>query len=350
MLMSTKPIDGDIASQLRTRGADLIAEMISEAAEETLHLEFKTLSESSGEKFTKEDRRVLARAICWMANADGGLIVVGVETRRIDNLDVATGKRLVRNPEKMRNRLVSSIPEMLSPQHQGVVVYSITEGDEGYLIIEVPHSDERPHYSNVHHQYFRRGSDGTRLLEHSEVRELMLATRQGALDIDCILRLGSSTGDLKVSLSIELSLRNAGRAPVVAPYVRMSGSPEWTNTPVEHLSWRRLANGDLGIYATRDLLLHVGDDMAVAQIPTGLDFRGTGQFEINAAINSVRQNGIHSFSMLPVRDMPPQGFTANDRSIKISGFYGAENALAKPFKFEIDKIKLLDLFCGQHSI
>ena len=59
------------------------SELLAVSAEETLHLEFKTLSDSTGEKLTKEDRRVLARAVCGMANAEGGHIVLGVETRRV---------------------------------------------------------------------------------------------------------------------------------------------------------------------------------------------------------------------------------------------------------------------------
>jgi predicted HTH transcriptional regulator len=150
-------------------------ELIAANAEETLHLEFKTLSDSSGERLTKEDRRVLARAICGMANAEGGKIIIGIETKRVDNVDVAVAAKPIGNVERMRNLLVAAIPEMISPQHAGIMV---TRSGRGFLVVDVPQSEVRPHYSNVHHQYFRRGSDGTRILEHAEIRELMFAIRE----------------------------------------------------------------------------------------------------------------------------------------------------------------------------
>jgi Putative DNA-binding domain len=181
-------------------------------------LEFKTLSDCSGDRLTKDDRRVIARAVCGMANAEGGTIVIGVETKRVDNVDVAVGAKPIHNANKFRNLVKSPIPEMLSPQHSKIEVHSIIEDGFGFLKIEVPASDSRPYYSNVHHQYFRRGSDGTRVLEHGEVRELMLAIREASLEIDWGVCPDMSVGDLRFSLFITLALRNTSRVPVIAPH------------------------------------------------------------------------------------------------------------------------------------
>jgi hypothetical protein len=352
MMISSVATSSDLASPFRERGASYVNELISDGAEETLYLEFKTLAESSGEKLTKEDRKVLARAICGMANADGGVIVVGVETRRVDNVDVAIGKKLISDPEKLRNRLTAAVPEMLSPQHPQINVFAIHESSGtsgGFLAIEVMRSEARPHYSNVHHQYFRRGSDGTRVLEHSEIRELILAVRESTLDISCDLRGSSYTGDLRFNLSLVLTLRNVGRVPAVAPYIRIMKSG-WRPTNIDHLGIRFSASGSYGIYGTRDVLVHVDDDITMAEIPTGLDFRRTGQFQVEAAVRVVRQNGPHSFLMAPLSDMPQQGFTTHDRTISVSGFYGAENVASKEFGFEIGKMELFDLFCRSRNL
>jgi predicted HTH transcriptional regulator len=99
-----------------------ISELISQTAEETLHLEFKTLADSSGDRIAKDDRRLLAKAVCGMANAEGGTIIIGIETKRVDNVDVAVAAKPIGNAERLRNLLMAAIPEMLSPQHTGIEV------------------------------------------------------------------------------------------------------------------------------------------------------------------------------------------------------------------------------------
>jgi hypothetical protein len=39
----------------------------------------------------------------------------------------------------------------------------------------------------------------------------------------------------------------------------------------------------------------------------------------------------------------------NDCPIQVSGVYGAENAIAKPFNMTIDKVRLLNLFSSYHN-
>jgi hypothetical protein len=95
---------------------------------------------------------------------------------------VTSTRQPIPNCSRLRGRVTSAIPELLSPQHSGITVDAINDDKDpsaGYLIIYVPRSDFRPHMSMSEHRYFRRGSDGTRKLEHSEIRDLMLATREG---------------------------------------------------------------------------------------------------------------------------------------------------------------------------
>src|SRR5262245_35652612 len=254
--MTMAEYGADFIRRLQNEGSKAIDDLILDGTEETLHLEFKTLSDPSGSRLNKDDRRLLARAVCGIANADGGIIVIGVETKRVDNVDVASGKRLIADPDSLRNRLVAAIPEMLSPQHPGIHVHTLADGADlkgGFVVVEVPPSDARPHYSNVHHQYFRRGSDGTRVLEHSEIRELMFVAREANLEIYVNLRGEMSSGDLRFALTLLLTLRNVGRVPAIAPYVRFFGRA-WR--PASSTLSSRSANEKVGFYATRDFLIH----------------------------------------------------------------------------------------------
>ena|ERR1700730_12089111 len=127
--------------------------------EETLHLEFKTLASDS--TLTRDDRKLIAKAICGLSNAEGGQLVIGIETKKIDGVDVAFRKKPLAGIGRLK-RLVSSImPEVLSPQNRGITVNTVIDdarGDLGSLLIDVPSSQDRPHMSVPERRYFRRGS------------------------------------------------------------------------------------------------------------------------------------------------------------------------------------------------
>jgi hypothetical protein len=348
--------DHGIAQQIAERRGDAILEMVFLGMEETLHLEFKTLSNETA--FVKDDRRLIEKAICGLANAEGGILIVGVETTRLDGVDVATGSRPIKELARFQRLLTAALLEMLSPQHTGIAIDGVLEGPSsasGFLVVTVPTSDNRPHMGVKAKQYFRRGSDGTRTLDHSEVRELMLATREGRLQIDSQISHSSSTGDLRFGVSLFLILKNVGGVPVRAPYVRLRNSGGlWSiGTQTPHLSSNLISRSagetDQGIYGTRDVLVHVEDEFAIARRETGLDFRLTGQTDIRSALGAIVRNGsFHSVSMMPFSDMQPLGVAAIDRPIQMAGFFGAENVPVKPFALEINKPALLRKFCEYH--
>jgi hypothetical protein len=113
---------------------------------------------------------------------------------------------------------------------------------------------------------------------------------------------------------------------------------------------RTSPNGSVGYYGTRDLLVHVGDDLGIANIATGLDFRRTGQFQPKDALEVIRRNGPNSFQIMPFSDMLPLGYTTNDQPISVSGSFGAENVIAQEFQFSVDKVALLKMYCDLQKI
>jgi hypothetical protein len=110
--------------------------MVEEKQEETLHLEFKTLSPASTSNLAKDDRKLLAKAICGLANAVGGTIVVGIRTTKDDGLDVASARQPVPNYARLRSQTAAALPEMISPQHPRMSVEAIaddTDPSSGYF-------------------------------------------------------------------------------------------------------------------------------------------------------------------------------------------------------------------------
>jgi Schlafen, AlbA_2 len=338
------------ASTLVSKGVAAIQELIDESEEETLHLEFKTLSSASASNLAKDDKTLLARAICGLANAEGGTLVIGIGTTKVDGLDVASARQPLANCARLRNRVAAALPELLSPQHPEITVDVIKDDKDPSTGYDVPSSDRRPHMSMREHRYYRRGSDGTRRLEHGEIRDLMLAAREGTIDIVWNILPGPSAGGLRFAISLTLNLRNTGKVPVRTPYIKMN-SGGWGNAGTTHrLSTRLFADGSFGIYAPRDVIVHLDDEIALAGIDTGLDFRGTGSNTLQRAISTVVDGGQwHAFRMYPFHEMGSH-YSQGDRPVKVAGFYGAENAAPKPFAFEIDKRALLEKFREQQKV
>ena len=349
--MSNYP-ESALAEETQQRAdLDRINSYIELQAEETLHLEFKTLS--SDEVLNREDRKMLAKAICGLSNAEGGRLVVGIETKKADRIDVAFAKKPIKGLDRYRRFFTAGLPEMLSPQHNGISSRAVRDHaaeDQGYLIVDVPPSQDRPHMSVPEKRYFRRGSDGTRVLDHGEVRELMFASREGRLEIQTDLRVNSFVGDLRYSLVLILTLRNSGKVPIIAPYLRLKDSAWINEVGLRGIERRTGAGTTVGFYGSRDLLIHVDDESGVASITTGLDFRGTGQRDIRSAVLLLRAPELqHAFRMIPFSEMG-RAFAGSDRTIRLGGVFGAENAIAQAFDFHIGKEELLTLFCADPGI
>jgi hypothetical protein len=348
-LMATR-----FAADILAAGEPAITEMVKEGREETLHLEFKTLSSDAA--LNRDDRKMVAKAICGFANAEGGLLILGIETKKIDRVDAAFRKRPIKNLDRIRRLITAGLPEMLSPQHNGVELTAIASQEDetqGFLLIDVHPSDDRPHMSVPDRRYFRRGSDGTRVLDHAEIRELMFSAREGVLEIEWTIRTGASSAQL-YALWLLLTLRNTGRIPVVAPYVRLkSGQQSWGASPSLKLHPRASADGFYGIYTSRDFLIHLNDETGFAEYETGLDLRGTGQQQLKSAVAIARTAGMeHTYSMASWAQMHHGGLPAaiGTQVVQVEGFYGAENATVKDFRFKIDKADVLERFCRHMSI
>jgi len=328
----------DLLDDIQTRGLSALRDIVAENREETLHLEFKTLSDQSGTSVTKDDRRTIARAICGMSNAEGGLLLVGIETKTVDQVDVGVDLRPVADIDAFRNRIVGWLPDCLSPQHVTISVHVIQDaGSRGYLAIQIPASDLRPHMSNVHHQYFRRGSSGTRVMEHGEVRDLMLAPREGVLRLGYRFAHSMTAPQHRYKFDFILSLENAGKVAVRAPYMKVVGDARCQRFADVH-TLRRHPDGAVGIYLNRDMLIHVDDQISVGKIPSGLQISGYDDVPIAKLLTII--GGRETTPNFRVGHSPN---SATDELINIEVSYGAENAKTVVERIALNKADMIDL-------
>ncbi len=335
---------------LMARGYPALAELAEQEREETLHLELKTLSNHGTGSLTKDDRRLIAKSICGLCNAEGGLLVLGVETERLHGIDVARALKRFESAEAIRNRIVSALPEMLSPQHSSISVTSIpdpTHEAAGFIVIHVPPSDARPHMSNSHHQYFRRGSDGTRVLDHGEVRELMLLPRQAQLTLQYRMRNTMRQGYM-CAFDCILSLRNEGKVCVRAPFVKAAGLGLNLASELDAaFSIRQISNEITGVYANGGVLVHIDDELAVAKVSTGVQFHGADAYDFKFFIRKILEEKlISNFSIRPVHESRNNAMPY-DHLIDGDVTFGGENAPTQTLRLSLDKWKTFELMAHE---
>jgi Putative DNA-binding domain len=332
------------STQIRERGVEYIDQILTDREEETLHLEFKTLSRDGGQ-LTKEDKRTIGKAVGGLANAEGGVLILGIETETSNGIDVALAKRPIKNLPRTTNLVQSCVSDALSPQLPGIEVFPVEEQgtpDLGFIVIDVPPSSNRPHYSNSHHQYFRRGSDRTRVLEHSEVRELMFAVREGNVEVVMSApQVGTSVSSGLIAGQILLSIRNIGPVPVTAPYLKITPGEGWTYASGgSGLFLRQLPPNTTGFY-THDII-HVDDQLPMAARNSGVAFVADFDIdELGPRIMKIRETrDEHSFWVN--RDKATEHFDRLFGPFEVT--FGAMNVPPKKAKFDLSKWEMFEMF------
>jgi hypothetical protein len=328
------------SAEIQSRGAEYFEQIVADKEEETLHLEFKTISHDGG-RLTRVDKDTIGRAVGGMANAEGGVLILGIETETSDGIDRAAAKRAIKTLRRTTNLVRAYISDVLSPQHTGIEVFCIDEQgktDEGFIVIDVPQSFDRPHYSNSHHQYFRRGWDRTRVLEHSEIRELMFAVREGKIEVKVSAAAGQvSRAPRQVRGLIQLSIRNVGLVPVTAPYLKVY-SAEWQLAPEAPSSLRRrLSPHTIGIY-TLDIV-HIDDEVPLAMRPYHIYFKE--DVDVALAIREIQESRDETSFRIRAGDDGP-----TDVDILFGPFevtFGAANVAPRTVKCDFSKWEMFEM-------
>ena len=205
--------------------------MCESSVPEGLQIEFKEKEDASNPEISKSDKRNIAKVICSFANSDGGTLIYGIRSERVDGVDVAREIRSISNIERFRVQFELVCRLNTSPVLERCTIYAIaTDGPDGALVCEVERSDARPHMSTApgEHTYYRRGFEGSVLMAPSEIRDQILAVRDAVLlPITDTGSGGSfSQGEIWISVnqSVQFSLRNIGKSLCKNPYLRVNST------------------------------------------------------------------------------------------------------------------------------
>jgi hypothetical protein len=193
-------------------------------AEETNHLEFKRKSNPTGPALDDDDKKNFSKAISAFSNADGGLLIWGIATRKADGREQAERIQPIASVQDFAERLRSSLLETTSPVNHKVRVKPLSNQDgQGIVVCLVPPGESVPYRSmRGAREYWVRMDGRTNRMEHFQIRDMMLRSAVPELVLAFSV-VGGSGQEGRVR--IRCQLQNVGRA--VAKYagffVRLQG-------------------------------------------------------------------------------------------------------------------------------
>ncbi|MFL6387284.1 MAG: helix-turn-helix domain-containing protein [Terriglobales bacterium] len=195
---------------------------------EDLYFDAKTLSNESFA--SASDQGKLAKAISAFANADGGVIVYGLEAKRdAQGRDIVQTVKPLIDPALVQSKVLGLVGQLLQPPVEGILVeIRKKRSKQGYVVVLIPPSDSGPHRAKPQHEYYRRHGSASLPMEHYELEEMFGRRRRPKLELYWKIKhqLWGSPQERR-SAVIHIGLRNTGRAIAKYPGLLLKNCKTW---------------------------------------------------------------------------------------------------------------------------
>jgi hypothetical protein len=195
---------------------------------EDLYLDCKTWPSKDD-----ECQKILAKALSGFANADGGVIVVGMEAKPVQKFDpdLISSERPVADATAVKARIEALVGEMVEPPLRGVRVAAVAEqpgSKAGFVLIHVPPTDGFPVRSRKNSHFYQRIASGTYQMEYFQIADMFGRRRRPSLEL-CLEEIEMRSRGLGNVVVVErlmmLGLRNKGRGIARFPSIRLQAGP-----------------------------------------------------------------------------------------------------------------------------
>ncbi|PPQ47835.1 hypothetical protein C5G87_17120 [Paenibacillus peoriae] len=206
-----------------------IKQMVEEQQEEGLFIDFKEKTTAHFSGVQNDDKKIYAKALSGFSNADGGVLVWGIEARPLskEEPDVAVEMKPIKHLKKFLTDLNSLISDAIVPLNTGIQNIAIfinddSQKDEGFIISFVPSSEKPPHRAMCKdNKYYTRAGDNFILMEHYMLEDAFGRRQKPKLEISTkLMRESSLNDDIKVLISIEI--KNSGKYLASHPAIRIN--------------------------------------------------------------------------------------------------------------------------------
>jgi hypothetical protein len=217
---------------------------VSNETPESLGLDFKINDERDAiftdGKLTKQGRNVFAKAISSLANSAGGRVVIGIKCKpdRETGTDCASEFVPLTDLAACLSSLSSVAPDLTFPSIRNLSVSAIESRsgkDTGFIVVEVPQSENRPHKANSpkNKGYYKRSASSSLEMEHYEIQDAFnrISTPRLILETSQGIRGGTfSQRKQQFKFRVEVIVENVGTsiAKDISVSFRSTGGPKGT--------------------------------------------------------------------------------------------------------------------------
>jgi predicted HTH transcriptional regulator len=124
-----------------------------------------------------DSQKMLAKALCGFTNADGGVLVIGMDAKASSNdePDVITGPRPVANTSIVKSKILDWASKFVEPSIAGIDVHEISdetpESRSGFVVIYVPKSEGSPRRSRRDWRFYTRMGSSTLAMEYWQIED-----------------------------------------------------------------------------------------------------------------------------------------------------------------------------------
>lgn len=312
-----------------------IEALIENSREETQALEFKREVElDKHAKITRSGKREISKHVGGMVNGAGGVIVIGIETKKSGNIDRAHAIHKITNVGFFADQLRAVIDNSLMPQKADIKITTIIykDTDEGVIVVNIPKGSGEPSMSTAagEHRYYRRGIDGTYIMDHLQIKQKMFSHE--AVSLECNLKTQwSGSQGVTQNFEVAITLKNVGALPAKNPTVQVFNG-YLAQTDVNRRPSRTTADGR-SYFLNGQTLLYPGEEvtMATHKIYIKPIIKEMKKHKFEDLLNSLEENAFWDFY-----DRNPHSAISGNNSpvieTKVKANFAAENASLAHFE------------------
>jgi hypothetical protein len=204
---------------------------------EDLYVDFKTKQDHAVPDVDRDLQIVLSKAIAGFANADGGVIVLGVNAPQ----GQAPSLKLITPINDFEQEVNTYIPRSTSFPVAGVETKKVSFQSQagGVVLVYVPKSDLAPHCSMKDRRYYQRIGDSFLPMEHYQIADMFGRRHQPRL-----VPYVEASGDINFrgKMHLVVGIRNTGVA--IAKFADLSFEE---HKPFSFSQWGIDGNGHWGL-------------------------------------------------------------------------------------------------------
>jgi len=189
---------------------------------EDLHLDVKEWPARDDQA----QQRVLAKALSGFSNADGGILVIGLEARSLGNgdPDVIQALKPVTDAMAVKSRIENLIGNLIEPPVPGIRVAEVLEvvGQPlGFVLVYIPPTDGLPVRSRKHSNFYMRVSAGTFPMEYFQLADMFGRRQRPVLSLWAIIgRVRAEVNAAYWEREFVVGIMNSGRGIAKFPSLR----------------------------------------------------------------------------------------------------------------------------------